>query len=245
MRANVWNSLGIRDRSRHAGPQVFEFLRDQIVSLDLAPGTLLSRTALQEQFGVSSTPIRDALIRLQEEGLVEVFPQSATVVSPIDLEAARQAQFLRLSLELEVIGTLARTPDQDLIRRLSAIIAGQERLLGESALQEFTAADQAFHCLMFEAAGVPELWTLVRRHSGQIDRLRRLHLPIADKGQRIVSEHSLIMQALSTGDASLAQRRVREHLSHSLSHSDEIRADYPQYFRDRTPPGGGPAPGSS
>lgn len=231
MRAKIVNSLGTRDRSRHAGPQVFEFLRDQIVSLNLAPGTLLSRTALQEQFGLSSTPIRDALMRLQEEGLVEVFPQSATVVSPIDLEAARQAHFLRRSLELEVVGTLARTPDQALIRRLSAIIAAQKMLLEESDYQEFTAADQAFHGLMFEAAGVPELWTLVRRHSGQIDRLRRLHLPLADKAQRIISEHTLIVEALSDGDADLAQRRVREHLSHSLAYGDEIRAHYPHYFR--------------
>ena len=73
------------DRDRQAAPQVFERLRDMIVSLLLPPGSSLSRAALAAQFGVSSTPIRDALMRLEEEGLVDVFPQHATVVSRIDV----------------------------------------------------------------------------------------------------------------------------------------------------------------
>src|SRR3981081_589574 len=83
------------DRDRQAAPQVFERLRKLITSLALPPGSPLSRNALAGQFGVSSTPIRDALMRLEEEGLVEVFPQYATVVSRIDIGLAQQAHFLR------------------------------------------------------------------------------------------------------------------------------------------------------
>jgi DNA-binding GntR family transcriptional regulator len=71
------------DRDRQAAPQVFERLRELIISLELPPGSPLSRTVLAEQFGVSSTPIRDALMRLDEEGLVAVYPQHATVVSRV------------------------------------------------------------------------------------------------------------------------------------------------------------------
>ena len=98
--------------------QVFDRLREAILSLELTPGTTLSRTTLATQFGVSSTPIRDALMRLEEEGLVEVFPQHATVVSPIDLTLAHQAHFLRRSLELEIVRSLALSPDPRLIARL-------------------------------------------------------------------------------------------------------------------------------
>ena len=76
------------DRDRQAAPQVFDRLRSMIISLALPPGSALSRAALAGQFGVSSTPIRDALMRLDEEGLVEVFPQYATVVSRIDVRLA-------------------------------------------------------------------------------------------------------------------------------------------------------------
>ena len=75
------------DRSRHAAPQVFEKLREAIVALDLVPGTVLARAELAEQFGISQTPIRDALLKLGEEGLVDIFPQHATVVSRIDISA--------------------------------------------------------------------------------------------------------------------------------------------------------------
>src|SRR4051794_94845 len=78
------------DRSRHAAPQVFERLREMILVLDLVPGTVLSRAELAARFGVSQTPIRDALLRLGEEGLVDIFPQHATVVSRINLASARQ-----------------------------------------------------------------------------------------------------------------------------------------------------------
>ncbi len=96
------------DRDRQAAPQVFERLREMIVSLKLPPGSALSRAALAAQFGVSSTPIRDALMRLEEEGLVDVFPQHATVVSRIDVRLAQQAHFLRQALELEIVKALAQ-----------------------------------------------------------------------------------------------------------------------------------------
>src|SRR5688572_12245681 len=95
-----------RDRSRHAAPQVFDYLREKIITLELPPGSLISRQELQTLFGFSSTPIRDALLQLQDESLVEIFPQHATVVSPISIKLARQAQFLRRSIELEALKTI-------------------------------------------------------------------------------------------------------------------------------------------
>src|SRR5258708_8620655 len=113
------------DRDRQAAPQVFDRLRELITSLALPPGSPLSRAALAEQYGLSSTPIRDALMRLDEEGLVEVFPQYATVVSRIDVKRAQQAHFLRQSLELEIIRALAQVHDAALIHELNRIIAFQ------------------------------------------------------------------------------------------------------------------------
>src|ERR1700682_4037624 len=103
------------DRDRQAAPQVFERLRGMIIALDLPPGSPLSRASLATQFGVSSTPIRDALMRLAEEGLVEVFPQYATVVSRIDIGLAQQAHFLRQALELEIVKRLALEHSERLV----------------------------------------------------------------------------------------------------------------------------------
>jgi DNA-binding GntR family transcriptional regulator len=222
----------LRDRSRHAAPQVFDILREEIVSLDLAPGTVLSRTVLQDRFRLSSTPIRDALLRLQEEGLVDIFPQSATVVSRIDLAQARQAQFLRRSVEQEIVRTLASAPDPALVAMLDDLIREQRRVARAGDHGQFTVVDEAFHRKMAEAAEVPDLWALIRRRSGQIDRLRRLHLPIAGKMAQILDDHGAIVRAIEAGRPAEAEEALRSHLSRSLAFSSEMRLSHPDYFSD-------------
>lgn len=225
----AWQS---RDRSQPAAPQVFEQLRDLILSLKLAPGTALSRSELQKQFGLSSTPIRDALMRLDTMGLVEVFPQSKTVVSLINVPLARQAQFLRRSIEQEAVRVLAQAPDDALVEKLRATIDEQSARAKEEDFERFNELDLEFHKLLYDAAGVPDLWTLVRSRSGHIDRIRRLHLPIGDKAAQIVRDHSAIVNAIAKGQPDLAQSELRDHLSRSLAFSDELRARFPGYFKE-------------
>jgi GntR family transcriptional regulator, rspAB operon transcriptional repressor len=220
------------DRDRQAAPQVFERLRELITSLKLPPGAPLSRAALAEQFGVSSTPIRDALMRLDEEDLVEVFPQHATVVSRIDVNLAQQGHFLRQALELEIVWALARAPTAQLVDELNGIIMLQQQLAKAGDFEKFMAADNDFHQRLYAAAGKQGLWTLVKSRSGHIDRLRRLHLPSPGKAQDIVRHHKLIVKAIAAGEPENAQRHLRQHLSGTLGYLDEIRARHPEYLSD-------------
>jgi GntR family transcriptional regulator, rspAB operon transcriptional repressor len=218
------------DRSRQAAPQVFDQLREAIVSLEMVPGTVLARDALAQQFGLSQTPIRDALMKLGEEGLVDIFPQHATVVSRIDIGAARQAHFLRQSIELEVVRNLASSADPLLVARLAAQIDLQVAVAEAADYGEFAAADQAFHQQMYLAAGVPDLWRLVRRNAGHVDRLRRLHLPSEGKTQAVVRDHRRIVEAIARQDPQAAQDSLREHLSGTLGQLEDICQRYPDYI---------------
>ncbi|MEK9283529.1 MULTISPECIES: GntR family transcriptional regulator [unclassified Bradyrhizobium] len=220
------------DRARQAAPQVFERLRNAILALELPPGSPLSRAELAAQFGVSSTPVRDALMRLEEEGLVDVFPQHATVVSRVDVGRAQQAHFLRQALELEIVRLLAASRDSSLIIRLDHAIALQQQFAKAGDFESFMAADNDFHAQLYAAAGKQELWTLVRSRSGHIDRLRRLHLPSPGKAQNILRHHKLITRAIEAGDADAAQQHLRTHLSGTLSELDKIRARHPEYLSD-------------
>lgn len=220
------------DRSRHAAPQVFERLREMILSMELAPGTVLSRADLATQYGLSQTPVRDALMKLGEEGLVDIFPQHATVVSQINVTSALQAHFLRRSIELEVVRTLAEKHDVALIFQLRATIAAQMELRDLRNYEQFSLQDQAFHRQMYEAAGVPQLWDLVRRLSGHIDRLRRLHLPVEGKTMAVVRDHTEIVDAIQAGNSDAAQAALRKHLSGTLSQVDQIRTSHPDYLTD-------------
>ncbi|MGF6415854.1 DNA-binding GntR family transcriptional regulator [Paraburkholderia sp. MM5482-R2] len=220
------------DRSRHAAPQVFERLREMILSLELTPGTVLSRTELANRYGLSQTPVRDALMKLGEEGLVDIYPQHATVVSQINVTSALQAHFLRRSIELEVVRTLAEQRDATLFAELRLTIARQTEVLDLKNYEQFSLLDQAFHRQMYEAAGVPQLWDLVRRLSGHIDRLRRLNLPVEGKTIAVVRDHTEIVDAIDKGDVEAAQAALRKHLSGTLSQIDQIRTSHPNFLAD-------------
>jgi GntR family transcriptional regulator, rspAB operon transcriptional repressor len=220
------------DPDRQAAPQVYDRLRELITSLSLPPGSALSRVALAEQFGLSSTPIRDALMRLHAEGLVEVFPQYATVVSRIDVELAQQAHFLRLALELEMVRTLALQASAELVHALNHAIALQQGFAKMGDFESFSAADSDFHRHLYAATGKHGLWDLVRSRSGHIDRLRRLHLPTPGKAQEIVRYHKLVVQAIGAGQPEEAQSHLRRHLSGTLAYLDAIRARFPDYLKE-------------
>jgi DNA-binding GntR family transcriptional regulator len=218
------------DRDRQAAPQVFERLRGMIISLELPPGSPLSRAALAGQFGVSSTPIRDALMRLEEEGLVDVFPQYATVVSRVDVRLAQQAHFLRQAVELEIVRMLALRRDEAFAAELHATIARQQHYAKAGDFEKFMAADNEFHSLLYAATDKQDIWSLVRSRSGHIDRLRRLHLPSPGKAQDIVRHHKLIAKTIGAGEPDEAQKHLRTHLSGTLSELAQIRARYPEYL---------------
>lgn len=218
------------DPTRHAAPQVVEALRAAIISLELTPGSALDRGVLAQNFGISQTPVRDALMRLSEEGLVIIKAQSTTQVSRIDVPAAREAHFLRRSIEIEIARLLAQAEDQAVVAELRTQLARQQELEARKDYLGFIAADKEFHRLMYVAAGLPRLWSVVTRMSGHVDRLRLLHIPSSGKTESILDAHLAILEAIEARDAEAAQHAVREHLSGTLASVDEIQQRYPEYL---------------
>jgi DNA-binding GntR family transcriptional regulator len=217
-------------RGESAAEFAYRSLRNAILSLALPPGTLLSRNALASQLGVSQTPVREALIRLQDETLIEVVPHSATRVARIDLDNARQAQFLRRALELEVVRHLAATPDPAACAALRAELDRQQALLAARDEAGLSGADASFHGLLCAAAGMAPLWELVRSRSGHLDRLRRLDLPSPGKAEAVVADHRRILSAIEAGDGAAAEASLRAHLSGTFARLEAIRATRPEYF---------------
>jgi DNA-binding GntR family transcriptional regulator len=223
------------DRSRNASAQVYDHLRELIVTLALAPGAALSRADLAAYFDLSPMPVRDALTQLHKERLVDVFPQYLTRVSGIDLDSARQAHVLRLSVELEMARSLARAPDPLLEARLLAIVETQRACLDRDDFDGFIAADAAFHRTMFEAARLMEIHDLIRNVSGHLDRLRRLHLPVQGKARSVLDDHAAIAHAIGRGDADAACAAARGHLSGTLAALDGLHARYPDFILPAPP----------
>lgn len=218
------------DRYRQAAPQLYDLLREQIVSIVLKPGDVLSRNDIANQFGVSQTPVRDALMRLEQENLVEIFPQSGTRVSKIDLHAAQQAHFLRKSVETELVYQFAIEKNEEVIAALNAALDQLKSLVNQGSIDPFIRADKDFHYVLYEQADLLEIWSLLQVQSGHIDRIRRLHLPAAGKRQKVIDDHQKIVDAIRSGDGMHAQWSVREHLAGTLSNIDLIREKHPDFF---------------
>lgn len=221
--------------SGHAPPasaakRVYSALREQIISLELLPDTTLVRNDIAEAFGVSQSPVREAIQRLEQEGLVISYPQSRTVVSKIDVAHARETQFLRISVELEVAQALARTGEPRLLAPATRLLRMQKLAGDDGDIGEFTTLDRLFHLSLFEAAGVRALWHLIADRSGHIDRLRRLNLPDPGKIAEVTRHHEDILAAIASGNRDTVETAVRTHLSGTLAVMQKIMEQHPRYF---------------
>lgn len=221
------------ERTRQTAPQIYESLRDRILAVDLKPGQVLNRMELARLYGVSPTPVRDALQKLSDDGLVEIYAQHATLVSRIRLRDAHQALFLRRSVELEILGQLCTQAESErapLLDQLQANVLAQQQYASGGDLTRLQALDLEFHRLQYEAAGVLPLWALVRKQSVHIDRLRRLHLPKEGKAKAVVADHLRILDALRQGNEQVAREALRQHLTGTLAFIDEVRVRFPDYL---------------
>ncbi len=219
------------------GRGVYDSLRDQIVKLDLPPGTPLLRAELAETYGVSLTPLRDALQQLAKEGLVHIFPQSRTLVTPIDVTAIREAQFMRIALETEVVRELAGQIAPEDLARLRSIVALQSGIAQNPGdVPTFQELDEAFHQTLFVAARHVQTQRILRSHAGHLERLRRLHLSDTDdagrmhNNQQVVEGHTQVVDGIEAGDAARAMDALRRHLQRTVDRIAEKRAAFPDYF---------------
>lgn len=214
-----------------AAQRVYEALRRQIIALDMPPGTVLARNDLTVRFGVSQTPIREALQKLEQDGLVRIYPQSRTVVRRIDVKQLNETHFLRVAVECEVVRRLAKAPPADVIRRARAIVQMQNTLVGDIAQMDmFNDLDRSFHQTLYRGVGVGSIQDMVTSKLGHLARCQRLELPKEGKMANIVAAHVAILDAIETGNPETADEAMRRHLSGTIARVDDLRAENPDFF---------------
>jgi DNA-binding GntR family transcriptional regulator len=218
-------------RRLNTAEQVYEILRDRIIKLDLRPHQVLSRTDLAEEFGVSQTPVREALLKLEVIGLVDVYPQSRTEVSPINAVKIREVQFMRRALETEVCIKLVEVLNDPGAAELTAILDHQEAIIkDDTKMGLFMQLDKSFHSKLFELVGQTNLNELVQEHSVHLDRMRMLQLPLRGKRKSILSEHREILSAVISQDKMRVMDAVRDHLTSKSQTLSTLMANFPEYF---------------
>lgn len=204
-------------------------LRDDIVGMVLLPRMPLRDAVLCERFGTSRTPVREALIRLGEEGLVDIVPQSGTFVSRIPVDAIPEAVLVRQALEGVTVEAAARVAGGGL-EALDLALEAQRALATRNDTRGFHEADEAFHEAIASLAGHPNIWRLLRQVKVQLDRARRLTLPVLGRMGQVVAEHEAIRDAVAAGDAPAARAAMELHLSIVLPDVVRLRETHPDFF---------------
>lgn len=226
-------NVAIPDRVRGGTRQrVYTALRDALVAGTLEPGRRLSENELAEWLGVSRTPVREALVRLRDDRLVEIVPQFGTFVSKISIGSVADAQFVREALECAAIRLAAeRVEDNDLVD-LGAIIAEQDEAHAAEDFGRFYVLDDRFHAALCLLSGHGIAWSVVQRADGHLNRVRRLSLQVPEYMGAMIAEHRNVVAALAKHDSDEAEAVLRHHLRMVLSGLQPIRAQHPGYFDD-------------
>lgn len=204
---------------------IHDALRTDIIVLRLKPGTRVSENELARRFGTSRTPVREALLRLVEEGLVEVWPQRGTFITRISLSAVRRARFVREAMEVAILRQAAESGlSPATLARIDEALADQEAARDDAA--RFTLADDAFHRAFADGIDVGNVWSVLEREKVQFDRLRFLSLPNVTPVDTLIAQHKAMLAAVKAGDVAQAERATREHLSEVLKVADTLAATH-------------------
>jgi DNA-binding GntR family transcriptional regulator len=195
---------------------------------------------LARSYGFSRTPAREAVRKLADEGLIEVFPQSGTFAARIPLGALPETIVIRKALEETSARLAAERSSRSQIIALLAQLERQREASRAGDRDAFHQADEAFHCAISEAAGYRGIWMLVEQVKVHVDRYRHLTLPQEGRMARAIREHAAIAAAIESGDGARAAKAMGIHLDGLLADIPSIRRLNPDYFADdaraREPP---------
>lgn len=222
---------GNGSRSGTATQIVHRRLRDEIISLKRLPGAPISEKEIAAESGLSRTPVREALLRLAEEQLVDIVPKSGTTVSKIPVASLLEAQVARTALEQVNVRAAALRVQGSEIASMRALLVLQRERMDAGDSDQFHAADEALHRAIAVAGGYPGIWKVIEQVKLQVDRYRRLTLPQINRMERVIVEHAEIVDALAAKDAARAVAAMTHHLE-GLSAEDlrPIRDLNPDYF---------------
>ncbi|MBL9058968.1 MAG: GntR family transcriptional regulator [Mangrovicoccus sp.] len=210
--------------------RVYLSLKRAILRLAFRPGEALRKQDLCAAFGVSRSPVSDALTRLAGEGLVRIVPQAGSYVARFSMAEIREGAFLREALELAAVAHLAPCISDDQIARLNRSLVVQQALVNSGDRDGFYEQDAAMHAMMMGFTGFRRLGTLAETAWLQVDRARRLVLPAPGRVEATLEEHRAIVAALAARDSEAARAALRSHLRQLVTYLEPLETAMPELF---------------
>jgi GntR family transcriptional regulator, rspAB operon transcriptional repressor len=212
----VYHNKSIKLEKKKLGEEVFKTLRDRVVYLEYAPETVLSEKALCEEFGVSRSPLREAILRLEELGLVKSIPRYGTYVTHIDINEIRCVYELRKTLEALAGSLAAQRITQDQVEELQKIVVAYQENLETKGTREMMRADMSFHETVYEATRNPILDKTLKSLNSRCLRFFNAMESDFMFTAEACEQLRRICKAISDGNQDLAARFCEDHVQHFL-----------------------------
>src|SRR6185437_7586280 len=219
-----------RSRAATAAGRIYAELRAELISLQRKPGEVLSEAEIALSHGVSRTPVREAILKLADDGLVDIFPQSGILVSRIPLAALPEAIIVRKALEETTARLAAERATASQILALHSIVERQREADVARDSDAFHQADELFHAMIAVVAGHPGIWTLIQQVKLHVDRYRRLTLPQEGRIARAIKEHEAVLSGIEARDPARAQAAMEAHLERLLRDISVTQTINPEFF---------------
>ena len=224
---------GGRPRAATAASRIYSELRTELVSLERRPGEAISEAEIALSYGVSRTPVREAILKLSDEGLLEIYPQSGIFVSRIPVAALPEAIIIRKALEETTARLAAERATSSQILALRSILERQREASAAGDSDTFHQADELFHATVADVAGHPGIWKFIQQVKVHVDRYRRLTLPQQGRIPKVIAEHEAVLAAIEAHDPERARQAMEAHLESLLDNISTTRHIHPEFFEER------------
>lgn len=194
---------------------VFETLREAIINGVLKPGERLMEVQLAEELGVSRTPVREAIRKLELENFVVMIPHKGAYVAGISLKDIADVFEIRAALEgLAAAAAAERITDEEL-EELERILVRKAEIIEANDLEKLVEVDTQFHELLYKASRNDRLVQIINNLHEQIQRFRSTTLAYPGRMREALEEHKKIVEAISERNAALAQQLAQEHIENA------------------------------
>lgn len=211
----------------------YRILHENIMTFTLQPGTVINEAFLCEILGISRTPIREALLKLKEEYLLEVYPQRSSQVSLIDIPLMNEGVLMRSLIEPQIYQQLIGNVNNDIIRQFQENLKQQKQAVLEGKTHTFFILDDQFHDIIYDAARKKNIKNSCHMITSQFDRIRYLvtlegHMNIHD----VYTQHQELYTHLITGAWEGNEQLYQNHLVGYEKFLTRITTAYPHYFKN-------------
>lgn len=207
---------------------VYRVLKDNIMCLELKPGELLSESDLAKKLNVSRTPIREVLIRLKAEKLIEVKPQAGTYVSLIDWNLIEEAIFIRYNLEKEALREACESFSEDILMEMEKCLFAQKLVAQKgNNLLEFHNLDKEYHRLLFVGINKSNVWESICNISTHYNRMRLLAEMKLNK-EFIVDQHVTYLGIIRNKDSKIIDNIVEKHIKDPVKQWAKLIKENPE-----------------